>query len=325
MSPRQVVLLATGGTIACVAAHADDLVDYGDSGVKLSARELLARIGDPGRVVSAEDIGLFDSNALTAADWAAMRDAIVAASGPERRGVVLTHGTATLEDTALFLSLTLPRSIPVVLTGSQRPWDVPGADAPANLADAIRVAARLPGGVAVVMNGLVHGAREVTKAGTYELDAFSSRPGAPAGSVDAHGVVHLRACAGAEAAEGAEDGVPPLGAIPDVPILSSYLGSDGALIAAARQHGAAGIVVEAFAPGIVTPGELDEIAACCARGIPVVVASRSRRGRVLVHGGLAATGAISAGELSGHKARVALAAALALGEDPARFITEIAR
>lgn len=323
MNRRPVVLLGTGGTIACVAADEHDLVDYGDSGEKLSAQQLLARIGGPAEVVEARDLGMFDSNTLTSDDWARMRDEIVAASGPERRAVVLTHGTATLEDTAFFLDLALPEYVPLVITGSQRPWGVPGTDAPVNLLDAVRVAGRIAGGVLVVMNGLVHGARTVTKAGTYELDAFTSAPGASLGSIDAAGEVHLR---DHRREPRREDRAPEaLGPVPAVPVIASYLGSDGALIAEARRRGAAGIVVEAFAPGIVTPGELEQIAECCAQGIPVVIASRSRRGRVLVHGGLARAGAVSAGELPAHKARVALSVALALGEPPSRFLGDAAR
>ncbi len=170
-------LLATGGTIAGEAdpeaGGARYRAGYGPVGALLDAVPGLAPFA-----LSAEQVLALDSKDMTPEDWltvlAAVRRAL---ANPAVDGVVILHGTDTLEETAYFLQLTLPAGKPVVLTGAMRPADHPQADGPANLLAAVRLAASPEAhgkGVLVVMNATAHAARHLVKARTTGLDAFES-------------------------------------------------------------------------------------------------------------------------------------------------------
>lgn len=236
-------------------------------------------------------------------------------------GVVVTQGTDTIEETAFALDLLLDGDAPVVVTGAMRNASQPGADGPANLLDAVSVAAseRARGlGVTVVLGGEIHAARFVRKTHTASPGAFASVSG-PLGWV-AEGTpllltrpatrVHL------------PDPVDPDSATPPVALLTVALGEDDRLPRTVKDLGYAGLVVEAFGAGHVPDGMVGALAELTAL-LPVVLCSRTGRGPALrrTYGfpgsekDLLDRGLISGGHLDGPKARVALALALRAGLD----------
>ena len=178
--PR-VGIIGTGGTISTPGRNCLDLFEYSDYSRTLEVDELLAIVPE---LTTSFDIlpvrfRAIISPAMTTQDWLDLQRKIteVAACNPEVRGVVVTHGTSTMEETAYFLHLTLKIDIPVVLVGAQRPPNGLSSDAPLNLLNAARVASSAHArrlGVLVMMNDEVHSAREVTKISNFRLNAFQS-------------------------------------------------------------------------------------------------------------------------------------------------------
>jgi L-asparaginase len=231
-------------------------------------------------------------------------------------GVVVTHGTDTLEESAYLNARSLATTKPVVFTGAMRNASELGWDGPANLIDAVRVAASpesLGYGVMVVIGGRVFAGLDVTKAHTHLLDAFESPGLGPVGVVDDGRVIFRRALA-----------PPPALLTPEAPatpvdIVLAYAGADGRLVDAARRDGR-GLVVAALGRGNVPPEMADAIARWAGDGKPVVVASRALRGRVghtygYPGGGrrLFEAGALFAAARRPQQARIDLMLALGLG------------
>jgi L-asparaginase len=180
-SKRRVALIGTGGTISSIGRGSLDLWEYMDAGRKAEPDELLLRF--PEVAEAAEIVALrfrsVSSAAVGPADWlaldAAVHDAVAQAAPLD--GVVITHGTATLEETAYFLNLTLKVHATVVLVGSQRPATGLSSDAGLNLLNAVRVAGAPEArglGVLVLLNDEIQAAREVTKTATLRLETFRS-------------------------------------------------------------------------------------------------------------------------------------------------------
>jgi L-asparaginase len=298
---REVLLLATGGTIAMRGARAvpsagpvELLEAVGLHGVE--SRELL---GLPGAQVSLAD-------ALSVARTAAEE----AAAG---RGVVVTHGTDTLEETAFLTDLMHAGDAPIVFTGAIRPASAPGADGPANLIDAVAVAgtAEAAGlGCVVVFGGEIHAARGARKVDSAGPSAFGSPGGGPLGRV-VEGRLALRA----------RPTRPQRTLAPErmdfrVPVIVAALGDD----LAALDAPADGAVIAALGGGHLSPAALERVRAAAAR-MPVVLAVRPERGAMLAstygfdgaEGDLRATGALPAGALSPQAARMKLLACMGCG------------
>src|SRR5271165_548129 len=188
--PR-VVVIGTGGTISSLGASSLDVLDYPDFGQKLSADALLDRFPETRLVadpvpVTVRQVGSTD---IGPTEWLELRVLIhkIAHDEPATAGFVITHGTATLEETAFFLNLTLSVSQPVVLVGAQRPASALGTDAGMNLVNALRVAGSPEArgkGVLVVLNDEIHAARDVVKISTYRLQTFRSLDFGALGLVD---------------------------------------------------------------------------------------------------------------------------------------------
>jgi L-asparaginase len=312
--PR-VRLVATGGTIAMRLDPAQ-----GGAAPAVSGADLLAAVPDVAPIVhlSVEEFSNIPSEHMTPDVWlrlAARLDRIVQAGGVD--GIVVTHGTDTMEETAFLLDLTLRGDLPVVLTGAQRPASAPNADGPGNLRDAIRVAACPQSrgrGVMIVMYGEIHTAREAVKAATEDLDAFDSHSGTDLGRVRGGQVYFDR-------------DVPPRHylplpeTLPRVDIIPMYAGADDAALQAALAHGAAGLVVAAVGAGNVNQTLFDGIKGALRQGVAVVISTRVSYGLVrplyaYAGGGvsLREAGAILAGDLVPQKARVLLMLALAAGK-----------
>jgi L-asparaginase len=238
-------------------------------------------------------------------------------------GVVITHGTDTLEETAFALEL-LTRDVPfpVVLTGAMLASDAAGADGPRNLLDAVRVAidpAARDLGVSVVLGGEVHAARYATKTHTTALDTFASPDTGPVGRVD-DGEVRIRWRPERVPAVALDD----LPTDVEVDLIRMVSGLGPRQLRAARDGDVAGVVVEGSGSGNVHNEVVAELEALVDAEVPVVLASRCIAGRVTpTYGGrgggaeLVELGLISAGELSGPKARVALLLLRAGGADVA--------
>ncbi|HYP69680.1 MAG TPA: asparaginase [Variovorax sp.] len=316
---RRVLVLGTGGTIAGRAASGGDNIGYvaGQVGVA----ELLAGIeAPPGVALEAEQVAQVDSKDMEYSIWCALaRRCAQALADPAVAGIVVTHGTDTLEETAFFLHSVLAASKPVVLTCAMRPASALSPDGPQNVRDAIAVAATPDAhGVSVVCAGVVHGAVDVQKVHTYRLDAFGSGDGGPLGFVE-EGQMRLTKpwpAVGPEVAavyDWAQDMDPPR-----VEIVFSHAGARGALIdslVAQRTGGEAGavrgLVLAATGNGTLHR-EIEQAAARAqAAGVRVVRATRCSQGRILAKPGDSIP---DAGALSPVKARVWLQLALLAGE-----------
>jgi len=230
-------------------------------------------------------------------------------------GIVVTHGTDTMEETAYLLDLTVDTEKPIVVTGAMRTASDEGYEGMANLSSAIRVAASLTArdlGALVVMNQEIHAARDVTKMHTQSLDTFKSLGHGPLGRVDADKVVVDRrvvrqhiACSRLE---------------PDVHLIKLTVGIDDTFLHHLLDRKAAGIVIEALGGGRVPPWWLPTIRHAIEQGTAVVIASRCPSGRVYdgygyegSHKDLIEAGALFAEGLSGQKARIMLMVALGAG------------
>jgi L-asparaginase len=241
-----------------------------------------------------------------------------------RGGVVVTHGTDTMEETVYTIDRLLPPDGPaVVLTGAQRGADKPDTDGPRNLRDAIRVAGSQAArglGAVICFAGEIHAAREARKVHTSAVRAFASPGYGPIGYVDGGRVVVGRR---PRRREPLPDPVAPM---PRVDLIRLHAGSDSVLLLASLAAGARAIVIEGTGRGNANERVIEGVEAAANQGVPVVVASRCVAGRVepvYGRGGgrdLAEAGALFAGDLGGPKARVLCQLALAAGLDVAEAL-----
>ncbi len=318
--PR-IAVIGTGGTISSLGASSLDVLDYPDFGQKLSAAALLDRfpetrlVADPAPI-TVRQVG---STEIGPAEWLELRALIhrIAHDEPATAGFVITHGTATLEETAFFLNLTLTVGQPVVLVGAQRPASALGTDAGMNLVNALRVAGSQAAhgkGVLVLLNDEVNAARDVVKTSTYRLQTFRSLDFGALGHVDGDGVRFYRAPLGRHMPNGpfAHDKLSE--PLPRVDIVYSYAGADGALVDAAVAAGARGLVSAGFAPGSPTPAQRAAFERAAKAGIVVVQCSRAS-GRVAPRRRLRETGIVAGEDLSPQKARILLMLALTTTSD----------
>ncbi len=313
-------IITTGGTIAATP-----------SGMLMPA-DLLATIPDVGELaeITVEPFLDVGSSWITPAHWLqlATRIETLWQTRPELSGIVITHGTDTLEETAYFLHLTGRDPRPIVLTGAMRSAQALSADGPANLRAAIAVAATPAArsrGVLVVLDNQIHAARHVSKAHTLRVDAFTSGAGGVLGTIYEDDLVWFQAQL---------SNVPkPFSVSADttlarVDILYSYVGADGQLIAAAVIAGTRGIVLASFGSGRLTEGQIAAVQATLEEGTIVVLSSRVGHGAVEgnYRHNLAmsaeAQGCVLGGDLSPQKARVLLILALTHTSNP-RTIQEL--
>lgn len=303
VSRKRIVVLGTGGTISGRAASAQDNVGYRAGEVAVA--DLLGGIAVPdGFVLEAEQVAQIDSKDMDFAVWQrlAARCAHWLAQA-DVAGLVVTHGTDTMEETAFFLQSVLAPAKPVVLTGAMRPATAIAPDGPQNLADAIAVAATAGAqGACVVFAGAVHGPQDVQKVHSYKTDAFSSGDAGPLAQVEEGRVRLLRAWPQGPVLRAAAS-LPPAERWPRVEIVMSHAGAGGALVDALVQSGVRGIVVAATGNGTVHHALEDALVRAQAAGVAVRRASRCVQGRILPHAG----DRLPAAEgLSPVKARVAL-------------------
>ena len=230
-------------------------------------------------------------------------------------GIVVTHGTDTMEETAYLLDLTVDSGKPIVLTGAMRTASDEGYEGMANLSSAIRVAASLAArdlGALVVMNQEIHAARDVAKTHTQSLDTFKSLSYGPLGRVDADRVVVDRRVV--------RQHIPCSRLEPDVHLIKLTVGIDDTFLRHLLNREAAGVVIEALGGGRVPPWWLRTIREAIQQGMAIVIASRCPSGRVYdgygyegAYKDLLEAGAVFAEGVTGQKARIKLMVALGSG------------
>jgi len=315
--PR-VGLILTGGTIDSVGTDRLDLAWYIEANKRLNSGELLDELPELKKIAVVQEIPFrrLPSQALVNKDWLDLVRKIHAIFDNDNAdGIVITHGTNTLEETAYFLNLTLKIDKPVVVVGSMRPSSAMSADGYLNLVNAVRVAADPKSrgrGCLVVMNENIFNARDVTKNSTYRVEAFQSRDLGPLGFADADGKVLYYHQPTRPHTVHTEFDVRQLEALPRVDIVISYVGADGVMIEAAANAGAKGIVSASTGAGRPTPAE--DIAfdkAYKEKGLLMCLCSRVVSGRVVRSPGLTKRGFVAGDNLQPWKARLLLSLALA--------------
>ncbi|MFE7583669.1 asparaginase [Streptomyces gardneri] len=330
--PRRIVVISTGGTIASRWQGTGYAADA-------SGSDVLATAPLPeGVTVEVVDLFNVNSSRMTSAhQLALLRTVHETFADPGVDGIVVTHGTDTLEETAFLLDLHHSDARPVVLTGAQRPFGTGDGDGPGNLYDALQVAASVRElGVLVVFDGRVHAARGTVKTQTLAADAFSDPSAERLGRVGFSRVDVERLperpapLSLPDAALTVTPGATGPGAtpLPRVDIVTHHADGDPLFIRAALAAGARGIVLEATGAGNATPEITAAVADAVAQGVLVAVSTRVPAGplaEIYTGGGavdLVAAGALLTGTLRAAQARIAvLAALLAEGDgatDPAR-------
>lgn len=316
MGGKRIVILGTGGTLAGVADDPADGIGYRAGALPLqgvlAAVPPLADMAASGQI-EAHGVAQVDSKDMGWPVWQALAGAVDAAlARPEVTGIVVTHGTDTLEETAWLLHALLAATRPVVLTCAMRPATALSADGPRNLVDAVAVAQDAGArGVLTVCAGVIHGAQDVTKSHTWALDAFSSGDAGPMGHV-VHGAVRWQRPAppgaGASGDGRLAQRLSAVGVLPRVDILLNHAGADGANVRDLLRGGARGLVVAGTGHGTLAAPLEAALREAVAAGVPVVRATRCAAGGVARW---ADDPFIGAGTLNAAKARVTLQLALA--------------
>lgn len=283
----------------------------------LSGDELVATVPGISRVTRLEvnNLSNVPSDYMNPQRWVTLKNAVDAAMArPEVSGVIVSHGTDTLEETAWFLDLTVKSDKPLVLIGAQRNASSPDFDGPRNLLNAARICATQGAaqmGAVIAMNNQINAAREVTKTHTADVETFKSGDFGLLGVIDDDRVVLSRQSVRRQHIELLDK---PL---PRIEIIPMFGGASGDLLRAAVGLGARGIVVQALGFGNVNEEMYKAIKQAIAGGVPVVISTRVPNGRVLpaygfVGGGstLKSLGAVFADNLSPQKARILLMLAL---------------
>jgi L-asparaginase len=313
--PR-IAVLATGGTIAGSAADSAQTAGY-QAGV-VGVDRLLAAVPALSNVagIHAEQVASIDSKDLDFTLWALLAARIDEFSARDDiDGIVVTHGTDTLEETAYLLHLTVKTSKPVVMTAAMRPSSALSADGPLNLLGAVTVAASRAAwgrGVLVAVNNRIHSARDIVKTSTYAVDAFQSPEVGALGWVQDGHVDFQRSVVRPHTAA---TPFRAAGGWPNVEIVSSYAGASRTAVDALIAARVRGIVVAGTGNGSIHASVQAALVEAVNQGISVVRASRVGSGHVM-HNGAAlddALGFISAGTLNPYKARVLLMLALSAG------------
>ena len=318
--PQQVphvVVLSTGGTIASTTDRATGALK-----AELTGEEVVAAV--PGLAelarVSVEQVAQIGSRDMTPAIWLVLAErANQLLAEPGVAGVVVTHGTDTLEETAYFLDLAVTSDKPVVVVGAQRAPTYFDTDGPRNLLDAIRVATSEEAremGTLVVMNGQINAARDVTKTNTLDVETFRTPDFGVLGVADVDAVRFYRAPLRRQSIP-----IEPSVRLPHVAIVPMYAGADGRMIELLLEDGAIqGLVIEGLGLAHVPEAAMDAVRAVRAQEIPVVLSTRVHTGRIVpLYANnivLRAMGCVEADNLTAQKARVLLMLAMTKTRDP---------
>jgi L-asparaginase len=308
---KKIKIIELGGTISAHGKNRLDFKDYVSGHYKgtdfLQAVPELAKVAD----VTFDHYLTVTSTAIETEHWIQIREKVIHTLEVEGYdGVVITHGTNTIEETAYFLHLTVPSTKPVIITGSQKPFTAISSDAHINLLQAVRVAASeeaVGKGVLVVLNESISSAREVTKTNTYRLETFQSGQFGFLGFVDAdHNVVFYRESTKRHTATSVFSGI-AISGLPEVEIVYSYAGARGNVIRGiAADASTKGIVTAGTGAGLVSPKEHEALQEAAEKGLYIVRSNRGGNGRVLPVERYADDPFITADNLLPQKARILL-------------------
>jgi L-asparaginase len=301
-----VKLIATGGTIAMKIDPVKNAPVPAISG-----EDLVATVPEIAKVAKIEVLNLANvpSGYMDPVLWVALQKAVVEAlARPEVAGVIVSHGTDTLEETAYFLDLTVRSEKPIVLIGAQRNASEKDFDGPRNLLNASRICVSPDArgkGAMIAMNNQINAAREVTKTHTSDVETFKSGDFGFLGNADNDRVILYRAPLRRQYVPLVQE------KLPYVEIVAMYGGADGTMVRAAVAAGAKAIVVQALGWGNVNIPMEEAIKDAVAKKVVVIVSTRVPNGRVLPHYGyrgggkmLKEAGAVMADNLSPQKARI---------------------
>jgi L-asparaginase len=319
--PR-VYVIGTGGSISFVGRERTDFTNYSYDNKHFTIEELLDRVPEVNQIaeIRAEQFLNLGSTDVLPSHWLGLAKRIneIFTQDPQAAGVAITHGTATLEETAYFLNLTVKSDKPVVVTGSMRPPTGLGTDADINIMDCVRVAAAPQSrgrGVLTVLNNQIQAARDVTKTNSYRLETFRSNDVGLLGYADSdEEVVFYRDTTRAHTLN-TEFDVAALQDLPRVDIALAYGGADGLVVDALADAGVPGIVGAGLGSGGSPPAMAAALKAAMGRGVKVVIATQAGSGRVMQTRRFTEDGYIVADNLSPRKARILLMLALTKTSD----------
>lgn len=315
-----IVIVSMGGTIASKADSRLNLNNYGGKGNRVEPEVWLKDLPELQEIatVTAEDYRQDEAitgGTTTATLYKVAQHLQELAADPAVDGIVVTHGTNTLAETAWFMHLTVSITKPVVFVGSQRPWSALSGDGPLNLYNAVRVAATPDAaglGVLHVMNDTINGARGVTKTNAYRVETFKSVDTGPLGYADPDRVViynkPLRRYT--TASEFNITALPAPEALPLVEVLYAYTESPGYLVDALVEKGVKGIVIDGTGAGALAGTQTEAIKRAQAKGVVVVATARTRGGRVEETPRRAEANIVPGDNLPPEKARILLQLAL---------------
>ncbi|MCH7738183.1 MAG: asparaginase [Chloroflexi bacterium] len=315
-------VIGTGGSIAGVGPDRMDFILYPEIGDHITIQQSLDRVPEIQEIadVRSEDLVSVGSTAIGAAEWLGLtrRTNEIFREETDVAGVVITHGTATLEETSYFLHLTVKSSRPVVITGAMRPPTALSTDSDLNLLDAVRTAAcpEAAGlGVLTVLNNEIQCGRDVTKANTLRVETFRPNELGFLGYADSDGkVVFYRAPLRRHTVD-TPFMVDGMTGLPRVDIVYAYAGADGLLVDAVRNNRSDGLVLAGFGAGTFPPAVIDAAVRLVDDGIPVVLASRATAGRVVITPKKDQQGFLVSDNLLPQKARVLLMLGLTVTKD----------
>lgn len=314
-------VLATGGTIAGAQASA---TGHGYKSGVYDVDALLAAVPNLGRVaaITGEQVANIGSQDMSDEVWLKLARRVGAVlAEPGTDGVLITHGTDTLEETSYFLSLVTRSDKPVVMVGAMRPATAISADGPGNLYNGMSVVVN-PGargrGTLVVLNDTIHHARNVVKTDTTSVQTFQSVNRGPAGRVIA-GTVFWFEPMDRRQGKASQFSIEALDRLPRVDVVYAHAGMSVDLIEAAVRNGAQGMVVAGVGDGNMTTPALDALTRAARNGVVVVRSTRVPAGIVLRNSEVNddERGFVVSGELNPAKSRVLLQLALTVTRDPA--------
>ncbi len=318
----RIAILGTGGTIAGFIDSTIATTGYTagaiDIDVLIKAVPQIRDLAD----ISWEQIANIDSSNMCDEIWLRLAKKIAKLFAEGIDGVVITHGTDTMEETAYFLNLTIKSDKPVVLVGAMRPSTAISADGPKNLYNAVALVVNKEAknkGVMVAINDKILSARGVVKTHSLNVDAFSSPDFGDLGYIVDGKVFFYNNVTKAHTKNAPFD-VSKLTSLPKVDILYSY-SNDGSGVAAKAlfEHGTKGIVVAGSGAGSIHKNQKDVLKELLKKGLKVVVSSRVVAGCVAVSDSDEKLGFISAEDLNPQKARVLLILALTKTSDPKKI------
>lgn len=322
----KVALISTGGTITSLSILGElDVFEYSSTGTRLDAHGMLEKFPQAKSVADVIPVA-FDtllSTAVSFPHWKKLAEVIaqLTVEHSDLAGVVILHGTSSLEETAYALNLGLKTDIPVVLTGAQRPASALSTDAGMNIFNAVRLAACTEArdlGVLVCLNDEIQSAREVTKTSNGRLQTFRSPDFGALGHVDGDRIVIYRSPTRRRTPD-TEFDLRKIEQLPRVDIAYSYAGGDGVAVQAFIQAGAKGLVGAAFAPGLLSPEEFTAMESAVKQGLTVAISSRAGSGRTFAPSKMREAGFIQADNLTPQKTRILLAMALTQTKDRAEI------